>query len=60
VNEKMVLFLEPILETYYFNNSAFTCGTEIMIFEKKEKKEKIKKKLESRANWQLSTDSNPS
>jgi hypothetical protein len=48
----MVLFLE----LYYFNNSTFTCGTEIMIFEKN----KILKKLESRANWQLTTNSNPS
>jgi hypothetical protein len=52
----MVLFLESILEPISFNISTFTCGTEIMIFKKK----KIFKKLESRANWQLTTDSNPS
>jgi hypothetical protein len=38
----MVLFLEPILEPYYFNNSTFTCGTKIMIFEKKIKNKKLK------------------
>jgi hypothetical protein len=39
----MVLFLELIMEPYYFNISTFTCGTKIMIFEKKKvKKIKIK------------------